>query len=227
MLQSTDRGKIYFYFLLLLFLLTTHNVNLKKSVDNFFEIKDIHINSDIDEKLAKDISSSLAEFYYSNIFSVNMIEIKKKINDFNFIHDFKIKKRYPSSIYIDIKKTNIIAYYFENNVKTYLGENGKKIKKNFIINNNLPLIVGEVEIKKFLKLKSRLNNFGFKLNDFSKFYFFKSNRWDLVFKGKILIKLPIDDIDHSLNTFKKLIENSDLEKINIIDLRLNQKIILS
>ena len=44
----------------------------------FFEIKDIHINSDIDEKLAKDISSSLAEFYYSNIFSVNMIEIKKK-----------------------------------------------------------------------------------------------------------------------------------------------------
>ena len=78
MLQSTDRGKIYFYFLLLLFLLTTHNVNLKKSVDNFFEIKDIHINSDIDEKLAKDISSSLAEFYYSNIFSVNMIEIKKK-----------------------------------------------------------------------------------------------------------------------------------------------------
>ena len=101
----------------------------------------------------------------------------------------------------------------------------EKNSKNFRINNNLPLIV-EVEIKKFLKLKSRLNNFGFKLNDFQNFIF-KSNRWDLVFKGKILIKLPIDDIDHSLNTFKKLIENSDLEKINIIDLRLNQKIILS
>ena len=36
-------------------------------------------------------------------------------------------KEYPSVIKIDLKKTNILAYYFDNNQKTFLGENGKKI----------------------------------------------------------------------------------------------------
>jgi len=91
----------------------------------------------------------------------------------------------------------------------------------------LPLIVGQVNIKKFLDLKKNLIKNGFKLNDFTEFYFFKSNRWDLLFKNKIIIKLPIDDLDETLSLLKDIIQNSNLNDVKIIDLRIKKSVILS
>jgi len=76
-------------------------------------------------------------------------------------------------------------------------------------------------------LKKKLINNGFKLNDFEKFYFFKSDRWDLLFKNKITVKLPIDNLDISLNLLKEIIENSNLNDVKIIDLRIKKRVILS
>ena len=89
------------------------------------------------------------------------------------------------------------------------------------------MIVGQVDIKKFLYLKKKLINNGFELNDFEKFYFFKSNRWDLLLKNKIIVKLPIDNLDISLSLLKNIIESSNLNDVRIIDLRIKKRVILS
>ena len=88
------------------------------------------------------------------------------------------------------------------------------------------MIIGEVDIEKFLNLKRILIQSGFKLDDFNKFYFFKSNRWDLVYKDNLIIKLPEKNLNTSINLFKQIIENQNRGDLNIIDLRIKNKFIL-
>ena len=84
-----------------------------------------------------------------------------------------------------------------------------------------------LDIENFLDLKKKLLQNGFKINDFSKFYSFKSKRWDLVHKKKITIKLPIENLDYTLTLLREIIDRSNIDKIEIIDLRINKRIILS
>ncbi len=221
-----DRGKIYFYLVLLLILLSIHNLNLVNNINNFFKIKKIILISNIEEALNQEISNSLDKYYSRNIFSLDSGDIKTMLDKFNIISEYKIKKEYPSVIKINLIETKILAYYFENNQKIYVGENGKKIRKKQIVSNDLPIIEGEVDIKKFLKLKKALINNGFKLNDFIIFYFNKSNRWDLVYNNQIIVKLPIDEINYSISLFKDIIESSNIDEIKIIDLRIKNRIVL-
>ena len=227
MLRLIDRSKIYFYLALLLVLLSTHNLNSINSANEYFKVKKIVLKGNIEENLNREISTSLDKFYNYNIFSINSEEIKNILNNFNIISEYKIKKEYPSVIRIDLKKTNIIAYYYDKNQKIYIGNNGKKIKKNNLKSKDLPSIEGQVDIKKFLELKKKLINKGFKLNDFSKFYFFKSNRWDLLLKNEILVKLSADDIEFSLKLLKDIIQSSNISDIKVIDLRIKNRVILS
>ena len=225
--QLIDRGKIYLYFSLLIVLLSIHNINSTNLINNFFKIKKITLDSNIDESINEEIFTSLKRFYNLNIFSENLKEIENILDKFNIISEYKIKKEYPSNIKIELIKTNILAYYYDNNEKTYLGENGKKIKDINSIKTDLPLIIGKVDINNFIRLNKKLLDNGFELNDFVKFYAFKSNRWDLLYRNKILIKLPIDEVDFSLNLLKRMLKNSNLENVNIIDLRIKNRIILT
>ena len=227
MLQLIDRGKIYFYIALLLILLSIHNLNSINFLNNFFKIKKIHLISDIEKNLSEEIVASLNNFYNFNIFSINSSEIHQILDDYNFIDEYKIRKEYPSAIKIELKQTKILAYFFEDSEKILIGENKKKIRNNEIDLDNLPFIVGKVNINEFFVLKKKLIENGFELNDFDTFYFFKSKRWDLSYKDKIIVKLPINDIDFSLTLFRGMLENSSIQGVKVIDLRIKNSIIIS
>jgi len=227
MLQLTNKGKIYFYLVLLLALLSIHNLNSINSINNFFKIKTITINSNFEKNLNQKILSSLDQFHNSNIFLISTTEIRKVLDNFNFLGDYEIRKEYPSILNLELKKTNILAYYLENNNPIFIGENGKKITEKRIDRSDLLILEGHIDIAKFLNLKNKLVINGFKLNDFVKFYSFKSNRWDLIYKNEIIIKLPIDDIDSSLGLLQNIIQSSNINDIRIIDLRIKNRIILS
>ena len=182
---------------------------------------------EIENDFKEEISIALNQFNNTNIFLINPKDVEIVLNDYNLINKYKIKKEFPSVLKVELKKTNILAYFFENNKKIYLGENGKKIENLYLVNNDLPLIVGNLDIENFLDLKKKLLQNGFKINDFSKFYSFKSKRWDLVHKKKITIKLPIENLDYTLTLLREIIDRSNIDKIEIIDLRINKRIILS
>ena len=226
-LQLIDKGKIYFYLALLLILLSLHNTNQIKYLNNFFKISKIELIGNIDENLHQEILSSLKKFYNYNIFYLSSNEITNTLDSYNILNKYKIKKEYPSVIKVELEKTKILAYYFQNNQPIFIGDNGKKITNQKIKIDNFPLIVGNVDIEKFLKLRLILLNSEFKLSDFNKFYSFKSNRWDIVYKNKILLKLPDKQLEKSISLFKKILDNKNIKDIKIIDLRLINKIILS
>ena len=227
MLQSIGKGRFYLYIAFLIILLSIHNINFNEKINNTFKIKKIILMGEIENDLKEEISIALNQFNNTNIFLINTKDVEIVLNDYNLISKYKIKKEFPSVLKIELKKTNILAYFFENNKKIYLGENGKKIENLYLVNNDLPLIVGNLDIENFLDLKKKLLQNGFKINDFSKFYSFKSKRWDLVHKKKITIKLPIENLDYTLTLLREIIDRSNIDKIEIIDLRINKRIILS
>ena len=124
--QLIDKGKIYFYILLLLVLLSMHNKNSINYMSNLFKVQKIKVNSDLDENSNKEIINSLNKFYNNNILLINEKDIKETLDSFNLISEYNVKKEYPSSISLNLKKTNLLASFIENNQLIYLGENGKK-----------------------------------------------------------------------------------------------------
>ena len=176
MLQSIGKGRFYLYIAFLIILLSIHNINFNEKINNTFKIKKIILMGEIENDLKVEISIALNQFNNTNIFLINPKDVEIVLNDYNLISKYKIKKEFPSVLKIELKKTNILAYFFENNKKIYLGENGKKIENLYLVNNDLPLIVGNLDIENFLDLKKKLLQNGFKINDFSKFYSFKSKR---------------------------------------------------
>ena len=226
--QLIDKKKIYLYVFLLFILLSIHNVNFLNSFSDYFKIKKIILISSIENSINDEINKSLNRFYNFNIFSVDGKEITNTLENFNIISQYNVKKQYPSIIKVELKETKILAYYFDNNSKKiFIGENGKKIKNKQTFIKDLPLIVGKVKIENFLNLKKKLINSGFNLSQFSKFYSYKSNRWDLVYQNKLLIMLPIENVEKAINTFRNIIESTNSEDLKIIDLRIEGKIILS
>ena len=163
-----------------------------------------------------------------SINSLKLIKIKNiKISgleqkDNKFILD----KKYPSTININIEKTNFLAK-INNNGKIFLiGSNGKLIsaQKNY---NDLPFIFGKPKIEEFLKFKQILDNSNFSYNQIESLYFYPSKRWDLKFKENILLKLPNNFSFELLNNLYEFLENYTVKNFTIIDSRIKNQIILN
>ena len=113
------------------------------------------MKAQLKKNLSKEISKSLKYLYNKNIFLINSKDISSILDNFNTIGKYNIRKNYPSIIRIKIKETDILAYFIDNNQKTFVGNNGKKIiKKN--IKDKIPLIIGRVNIQEFLAFRIKL-----------------------------------------------------------------------
>ena len=141
--------KILIYFFLLLLVGSINNIGLNSF--KFKGIKDIQViglgNSDNLVLLQKIINLNL-----DNIFFIDKKKISNQIVSNSLVEKYEIFKRYPSSLDINIEKTNFLAR-INNNGKIFLvGSNGKYSKNNFS-NNKLPFIFGKPDIDEFLEFK--------------------------------------------------------------------------
>jgi cell division protein FtsQ len=157
---------------------------------------------------------------------LNKDEISKKIFTNRIVEDLSVFKKYPSELKIFIKKTNFLAITKKNNQNYYIGSNGNLIlAKNSL--KNLPFIFGNVEPDEFLKLKVHINNSKFNFNQIRNLYFFKSKRWDIETKSGLIIKLPLNKIERSLNNLSKILIMEEFNNKKLIDLRQKDQVILN
>ena len=106
-----------------------------------------------------------------------------------------------------------------------IGSNGKIIESNKLV-SNLPYIFGDLDVEEFLKFKNKVDKSGFSFNEISKVFFFKSKRWDIETSHGYLIRLPINDIENSLNLFVSLKKDDFIKDKTIVDFRQKNQIIL-
>tara|TARA_B100000989_G_scaffold189481_1_gene142680 strand:+ start:1273 stop:1968 length:696 start_codon:yes stop_codon:yes gene_type:complete len=227
MLQSINKYKLYLYLFFLLFLSSIFNFKFLENYQDMFILKNINING-VSYKEKKYIEEELYKLKNTNIFKITENKVLDILTKFNFIDSTYVKKVLPSSININILKTDILAKTFINGEVFYIGKNGKFINLNQIFEQyKTATVFGEFEIKEFLNLYNILSNQQLEIANIEQYYYFKNRRWDLVFSNKLVLKLPSKNKSDSIKIYKQLLDNGNLTNIKIIDLRVNNQIIMT
>ena len=68
---------------------------------------------------------------------------------------------------------------------------------------------------------------GYNLSNIKKYYYYKSNRWDIENHDNIILKLPSIEIEQSLKNYGNLLKKKNVVPGQLIDLRIKNKIILT
>ena len=214
--------KIILYLFLFLIIGTLNNRNLTN--ENF--LKEININvTGLDEISNIELINSLNLLEMNNLFFLDKKKIKKILNSNNLIEKFFIFKKYPSTLNIKVDKTIFLAQLKKKDDIFFLGSNGKLINSNEI-EKNIPFIFGDFKIENFFQLKKAITKSNFNYNKIENLFFFKSGRWDIEIEPGLLIKLPKDNIQRSLELSQKILNKND-KKIKIIDLRQYKQVIIN
>jgi cell division septal protein FtsQ len=158
-------------------------------------------------------------------FFIDSLEISKNINSNNLVEKFWVFKEYPSTININLIKTNFLGIVKINNIDYLIGSNGKLIKKRNDQVIDLPFIFGSVDANDFLILKEILDKSNFDASKIENFYYFKSNRWDIKTKKGLVIRLPSEVNVNLLNTVNQIIEDENFKNIKTLDFRQTNQII--
>ena len=219
--QRTNR-KIIIYLFLFAILASVNNfkyINLQ-----LFKIDHINI-SGLNDTENSNLYEKIKNYKKKNIFFIDNLEILKNINSNNLVEKFWVFKEYPSTININLIKTNFLGVTKINNIDYLIGSNGKLIKKRKDQVIDLPFIFGSIDAKDFLILKETLEKSNFDGSKIESFYYFKSNRWDIKTKKGLIIRLPSEINVNLLNTLNQIIEDENFKNIKILDFRQPNQII--
>ena len=215
--------KIVIYLFLFIILVTVNNINFLNF--NLPQISNLEI-SGLNDFEKKKFKSDFDFFKNKNILSLDKDEVLKKIFSNKIVEDVFIFKKYPSDLKIFIKKTDFLAITKKDNQNYYIGSNGNLILVNNI-SENLPFVFGDIEVEDLLNLKSQIDKSKFEFDQIKNLFFFKSKRWNIETKDGLIIMLPLNQIDLSLNILSKIMNEKQFQNKKLIDLRNNGKVIIN
>ena len=227
--QEIDKKKKLFFYIFIFILLTSiNNKFFLKKISSLLKINNIEVKG-LSESENYQLSNKLRLLLFQNIFLVNHESFKKILDKNNLIQSFNIKKNYPNSILINIKKTNFLALTNFNNEKYIIASNGRLIKYKNIKETlkELPYVFGKIDYSNFIIFKKIIDKSKFEYKNINSLYYFPSKRWDIKTNNNVLIKLSDINILESLNVAKNIISNKNFLDKNIIDLRIPNYSIIS
>ncbi len=219
--QKSKRILLYIFIFLLIG--TINNKDFKNL--QFPKIDQINVTGLSNEKNIK-ISESLEPLKIYNLFFLDRFKIDTVVGSNNFIEELTVFKKYPSSLNIKLKETNLLAYINKDGKNLYLGSNGKLIESVNKV-EEAPYIFGDFKIKDFFKLKDIIDRSNFKYDEIKNLFFFPSNRWDIETHSGIVIKLSSSRLEENLKLSLQILEDMSQKKIKIIDLRQKNQVIIN
>ena len=219
------KSKKIFIYLFLLFLVGSIN-NIHFNNLNFLSVKEINVTG-LENKENSTLSKKIERLLkLDNIYLINKKDLNTLIESNNLVEKYFIFKRYPSSLNINIDKTNFLAKISKNGKIYDLASNGKLIE-NRHSNRQLPFVFGNPEIVEFFNIKKIIDESQISFEEIESLYFFLSKRWDLELRNNIIIRLPNDNIKESLKLASEFLHNNEFKDIKIIDARIKNQIILN
>ena len=218
--------------LLMLIFLSTYSdrsVDLNsKEKKSLFTIKNIEvINNSL---ISKDmLRNKLKILYEKNIFLLKKKDIEERINKINFLERIEVKKKYPNAVIIKVFETEPVAIFFKNKTKFILDSRSNLISLEESININLkelPTVFGDGGDKKFIYFFNLLKKNRFPTETVKGFYYFQIGRWNLKLFDDKIIKFPSQHTTEAIIKSIDLMNNKNFKNYNIIDLRIDGKIIV-
>mgnify|MGYP001257345553 FL=1 len=223
--------KLYRIILLLLIFsfLTTYSpkeINVLPNKSFFFKIENIEIinnylisTNTIDEKMNK--------IYGKNILFIKRKDIQSLLSSINFLKKIEVRKKYPDTIIIKVYETKLVAVLFKKDQKYLLDSSSNLIPFNTNdLLKKLPSVFGEGAEKNFINFFKKLEKNNFATKRIKNFYYFQIGRWDIQLLNDQKIKLPSNKTTKAIQQIIELLDREDFKKYNVIDLRINDKIIV-
>ena len=216
--------------LLTLIFLTTYTPNqfdvFSKKKNHFFEIRNIEIinNNIISEN---EITKKLFHIYGKNILFIEGSDLQKPLKSIDFLEKIEVKKKYPNTIIIKVYETKPIAILFKKNDKYLLDSlsNLITLNENMLI-DDFPNVFGEGAEQEFINFFNKLENNNFPKKRIKNFYYFQIGRWDLQLSNEQIIKFPPNKTTEAIQQSVELLRHKDFKNYNIIDLRVEGKIVV-
>ena len=227
--QLKDKKKKLFFYIFLLMLLSTINVNFNKiKKPSILAIKKINV-SGLSYLNNLKVEKTLSTLLLKNIFFIKKKNLSKILDQNNLIESSSIKKVYPDLLSVNINKTDFLAITYQENNKFIIASNGKLIP--FIdvdfLHQKLPFVFGKVSNDYFINLKKIIDKSKFEYKEIKTFYFYPSNRVDIKTKDGILIKLPLINLSEALRVANLIKKDDKFKNNKILDLRIANHIITS
>ncbi len=225
--QSISKYKLYLYLIFFIFLTSIFNFKFLENYKNKFSLKEIQITGlpDYEKKM---IEKELNKLQNTNIFKINKDNVSEILNQFSFLEKIYVNKAMPSTINLNLSKTQILGKTFRNGKNFYIGQNGNFIDFDQLSENNFNnTVFGNFKIEEFINLQKILEKHQIEINKIKSYYFFKNKRWDLLFSNGLTLKLPTKNLEKSLKIYNKLLKSDSLHNTKIVDLRVNNQIILT
>jgi len=219
--QRTSK-KIFIYIFIFFTLVTI--TNSKLSYD-FYKVKKFNI-SGLNQLETIKLNNDLKIFDNINIFLFNKKKISKIIYSNKIIEKFNIVKIYPSTLNIEIEKTKFLAITKKNNID-YLVASNRNLIEIKDHNLELPYIFGDIDVNNFLSFKEIIDISNFEFNEIKNLYYFKSNRWDIVTKDGLLLKMPSNLTLKKMNFIFEIIKKDNFSDLKIIDFRQNNMMVIN
>jgi cell division protein FtsQ len=224
MLQRIDKkNKIYIYLFIFFLLSTFNNIQIINSSFLKFNIDQIEV-SGLSEKNNLEITKEIKKKLIENIFLIKKEFLLKILEKNNLINSFQIKKIYPNTIEVKIKKAEFLGITNIDGILFFIGSNGKLIHYNES-DENLPYVFGKINVNDFIKFVKFVKKSKFDFNKIKEIYFFPSGRWDIKTLDDKLFKLPMENVEFKLNLIYELYKNEQFKDEKVIDLRFRKKII--
>ena len=144
-----------------------------------------------------------------------------------FLDKVEVKKKYPSTIIVKIYETKPLAILFKDKNKYLLDSSSNIITLKENMNfGKLPSVFGKDAEYNFVDFFQQLKKNNFPEKKIKYFYYFPIGRWDLQLMNDKVIKLPHNKTDEAIIKSIELLDRKDFENYDIIDLRVNGKIIV-
>ena len=152
---------------------------------------------------------------------------KSLLKSIDLLEKIEVKKTYPNTITIKIYETKPIAILFKKNNKYLLDSSSNLItfSENMLI-GDFPSVFGEGAEKNFVNFFNKLENNNFPKQRVKNYYYFQIGRWDIQLLDGQIIKFSSNKTTKAIRQSIELLNRKDFKNYNIIDLRIDGKIIV-
>ena len=220
------KSSLKLYFLIfILFFLSTYNPNSNKEGPSiFFPIKEILVENSTATN-SDNLKFDLNFLINSSLFYLNREKILLIANNYDFISNIQLKKKYPNILKLTIIEKIPVATQIIDKKKFYITKDNEKI--NFVdlkIYKDLPTIFGKYKNFNFFYNDLEKNNF--KINKIKAFYYFDVGRWDIVLRNEKIIKLPEKNYLDIISKINLMLDDNNFNKYKVFDFRIKDQLIL-
>ena len=197
-----------------------------KKTNLFFEIQNIEIvNNHIINK--EEIDKKLANILGKNILFIKRNDLEKPLKSIDFLEKIEVKKKYPNTVIIKVYETKPIAIIFKKSKKYLLDSSSNLITfKESMFIDDFPSVFGEGAEKNFVNFFNKLENNNFPKQRVKNYYYFQIGRWDIQLLDGQIIKFPSNKTAKAIRQSIELLNRKDFKNYNIIDLRIQGKVVV-